>query len=152
MARRVYTPDEKAQAVAHYLEHGLAEAHNRTQIPRATLQDWARKAGHNLADISGHTAEKTRAAVAAHQANAAEIRALLQAELLAAARIHVAKSLTADGKNAQHYMTAGAIGLDKYRLELGEATDRTEVVSPERRPEHDEEIAILYDLTERLTG
>jgi transposase-like protein len=151
MAR--YTEAEKADALATYLEHGLAAAHQTTGIPRATLQDWARKAGHNLADISGHTADKTRAAVAAHQANAAEIRALLQAELLAAARIHVASSLKAeDGKNAQHYMTAGAIGLDKYRLELGEATDRTEVVSPERRPEHDEEIAILYDLTERRAG
>jgi hypothetical protein len=96
---------------------------------------------------------KTRAATDAHSATAAEQRALLQQELLAAARQHVASSLSADdGKNAQHYMTAGAIGLDKYRLELGEATDRTEVVSPERRPEHDEEIAILYDLTERRAG
>jgi hypothetical protein len=77
----------------------------------------------------------------------------LQAEfadsaLFAASKIPGAK----DGRDAQGWATASAILTDKLRLELGEATARTEVVAPERRPEHDEEIAILYDLTERRAG
>jgi transposase-like protein len=149
MAR--YTEAEKADAVAHCVEHGMKAAHERTGIPKGTLSSWM--TDQQRAEMAERFTSKTRAATDAHSATAAEQRALLQQELLAAARQHVASSLSADdGKNAQHYMTAGAIGLDKYRLELGEATDRTEVVSPERRPEHDEEIAILYDLTERRAG
>jgi hypothetical protein len=33
---------------------------------------------------------------------------------------------TDEGRDAQGWMTAGAIALDKVRLELGEVTDRTE--------------------------
>lgn len=147
---RTYTDTQKTDAVNLYVEHGLAEAHHRTGIPKPSLRNWARAAGHDTATLGSRAAEKTRAATQAHLDDAAEKRALLGRELLDAARIHVARSIAADnGKDAQHYMTAGAIGLDKFRLEQGEVTDRTEhVVPPERSPDVEEELAKLYDLAE----
>jgi transposase-like protein len=151
MAR--YTEAEKADAVAHYLEHGLAEAHKRTGVPKPTLHSWIKQAGHDPSTISERSAEQTRAATEQHVVNMQAARVQLQATfadsaLFAATKIPGAK----DGRDAQGWATASAILTDKLRLELGEATARTEVVAPERRPEHDEEIAILYDLTERQAG
>jgi transposase-like protein len=151
MAR--YTEAEKADAVAHYLQHGLAATHQATGVPKPTLHDWVRKAGHDTAAISERSADQTRAATEQHIVRMQARRVQLQAQfadsaLFAAGRIDSAK----DGRDAQGWATASAILTDKLRLELGEATARTEVVAPERRPEHDEEIAILYDLTERRAG
>jgi len=146
---RSYTDAEKADAVAIYLEHGLAEAHHRTGIPKPTLRDWARKAGHDPAELGSRTAAKTKAATEAHTLGMAEKRALLREELATAALHHVRQSAkSTDGRQAQAWMVAGAIGVDKLRLELGEVTDRTEHVAPERSAEVEEELAKVVELAE----
>jgi transposase-like protein len=148
---RSYTDEEKRGAVATYVEHGLDHAHQETGVAKSTLRDWATKAGHDPSTIAARFVSKTRAATEAASASAEEKRVHLQAELLDAAREHVAMArVTTDGKDAQHWMTAAAIGVDKFRLERGEATDRTETVAaPERTPEVEAELAKVVSLADR---
>ena len=44
-ARRTYTPEQKAEALALYVEHGPAEASRRCDIPAATIRQWGKRAG-----------------------------------------------------------------------------------------------------------
>lgn len=145
---RTYTDTERADAIALVLDVGPTEASKTLGIPKSTLASWLTP--DQQAAMAERSTAKTRAATEAHALASAEKRALLGRELLDAARIHVARSIAADnGKDAQHYMTAGAIGLDKFRLEQGEVTDRTEhVAAPERTPEVEEGLALLFDLAE----
>jgi transposase-like protein len=148
MAR--YTEAEKADAVAHYLQHGLAAAHQATGVPKQTLQDWARKAGHNLADISGRTADQTRAATAARTILWEDRRTDLTHKLgdVAELALDKARELVEAGKpgEAQKAMVTAAIGIDKAQLLSGNATSRTETVHPDRTPEYEE----VLDRTLRL--
>lgn len=139
---RTYTQPEKDHAVNLYVQHGLAEAHHRTGIPKASLQRWAETAGHNLADLSGRTAEKTKAASEQHRLAMAEMRTKAQAEFAKSALHAAVKVREAEkGNDAQGWATASAIMTDKLRLELGEATDRTEHIAvPERTVEAQEEM------------
>lgn len=45
MARRVYTEDEKAEALRIYQEHGPSAAARETGIPKGTIAAWARRGG-----------------------------------------------------------------------------------------------------------
>lgn len=45
MARRSYTDEQRAEALALYAEHGSAVAAERTGIPSGTVQSWAHRAG-----------------------------------------------------------------------------------------------------------
>jgi transposase-like protein len=137
MAR--YTESEKADAVAHYLEHGLADTHHKTGVPRATLRDWLVKAGHDPTDCAVHTAEQTKAAVAQHVLTLEENRARAR-EAFARVSVYAAEKVMSskNGNDARGWATASAIMTDKLRLELGEATDRTEHLSPDRNPEYEE--------------
>lgn len=45
MARRVYTEDEKAEALRIYEEHGPSVAARETGIPKGTIAAWARRGG-----------------------------------------------------------------------------------------------------------
>lgn len=45
MSRRVYTDEEKAEAVSLYESEGTSAASKQTGIPKNTIQGWARKAG-----------------------------------------------------------------------------------------------------------
>lgn len=85
-----YTDATKAEAVALYLEHGLAEAQRRTRtderpdgIPKQTMQSWLKNAGHDPAEIAGRTNEKTKAATEARIARMGQDKAALAADLLA---------------------------------------------------------------------
>lgn len=122
---RTYTDAQKAEAVALTLEHGPTEAGAKLGIPKSTCAQWLTP--EQKAEMAARSVSKTRAATAAHALSLERKRAELRGLFADAARHHVERSLvTDDGKDAQHWMTAGAIGLDKLRLELGEATDRTE--------------------------
>lgn len=66
---RTYTDDQRTDAVAAYLEHGLAEAHRRTGIPKNTLRSWLTQAGHDPAEIAGRAGAKTANATASRLAN-----------------------------------------------------------------------------------
>lgn len=45
MARRVYTPDERQQAIALAVEYGPAEAARLTEISSGTIRVWCSRAG-----------------------------------------------------------------------------------------------------------
>ncbi|WP_181275994.1 MerR family transcriptional regulator [Brevibacterium oceani] len=72
MARRVYTEDEKAEAVSLYESEGTSAASKKTGIPKNTIQGWARKAG-----VRTVRNENVRARVDAAQLDNAERRANL---------------------------------------------------------------------------
>lgn len=135
---RTFTAAQRADAVALVEEHGLAEAHRRTGIAKSTLTSWVRGKG-----ASGHRPERQRNAIEARALQRVELREKLRTQLLQTAikaleRIdqpHVefkgskASQVTypvATASAFQHYVTSAAIAIDKYRLEAGEATDRTE--------------------------
>jgi transposase-like protein len=71
MARRAYTPEERAHALKLYREHGQAHASRETGIPPQTIGSWASRAGVR-SDASARTAAATEAAaVLAEQRRAA---------------------------------------------------------------------------------
>jgi hypothetical protein len=141
MAATTYAEDEKAHALSLYQEVGLAEAWRQTGIPKPTIASWARRAGLPHTDAS----VKTREATIAASARADQIRAELRLKLLEKATDmldrmdaeHVefknsAKEIRevvypiAPAAAVQHYAVTVGILIDKYRLEVGEATTRSE--------------------------
>jgi transposase-like protein len=135
---RTYSADEKATALNLYVSHGLAEAWRLTGIPKPTIATWAKAAGLRTFDT-----QKTEAATEAHVAHADELRARLRVQLLEKASdlldrmdaMHVdfkgkdADAVTypiAPASAVQNYATSVGILIDKYRLEVGEATTRSE--------------------------
>lgn len=145
-----YTDDERTHAVDLYLQHGLAETHHRTGISRPTLRRWLIDAGHDPAEITERANEKTRAATATATVAMEARRVKLRAKLITAAE-HAVDQVTdaADGNQAKGWAVAAGIVIDKLRLEVGEATDRTEhVTAPERTPENEAELAKVLKLVE----
>ncbi len=120
-----YTDAQKAEAVELYVEVGTAEAARRIGVTGRTITNWAKAAGVT----SQERVQKTESAREVLQATQAEKREELRVLLLDAGIHHVTQSIAADtGRDAQAYMTGAGIGIDKYRLEMGEATGRTETV------------------------
>lgn len=138
---RTYTDDEKSEALSLYMDVGVAESARRTGINPLTISSWARRAGlHTNAPV------KTREATEALRAKAGEMREELRLRMLHKALDLIdrmdAPHVEFKGKDAQavtypiapagavqNYATSVAILLDKYRLELGEATNRNESVN-----------------------
>lgn len=139
MARTIYSDEEKAAALDLIREVGLAEAWRRLRtIPKPTLGSWAQKAG-----IHSDAAAKTAVAVEAAQVRAKQLREELRVMLLEKA-VDLLQRMDAEhvdfkGKDAdqvtypiapagavQNYATSVGILIDKYRLEVGEATTRSE--------------------------
>ena len=120
-----YTDAQKAEAVNLYVEVGATEAAKQTGISRRSINSWAKAAGFTAqANI-----EKTTAAREVLASAVAEKREVLRELLLDAGIHHVERSIAAEsGRDAQAWMTGAGIGIDKYRLEMGEATGRTEVM------------------------
>lgn len=167
---RTYTDAQKADAVAIYVEHGLAEAHRRTGIPKNTIRDWATNAGIDTAAISGRASEKTAAANEARVEDMAARRAQLASDLmgdvnrlrgqlfapcverkvvtLAGSKDEVGTWELVDIDRDQPtftdqkaIMTTIAIAVDKIQILTGEATERVEHRSvPERTPEQEHEL------------
>ena len=136
---RTYSADEKANALILYASDGLAEAWRRTGIPKPTIASWARRAGLPHTDASA----KTQAATEAAEDRAKKLRAELRLGLLEKAVDLLARMdaphTEFKGKDAQvveypiapagavqNYATSVGILIDKYRLEIGEATTRSE--------------------------
>lgn len=138
---REYTDEEKAAALALYGEVGLAEAWRRTRIPKPTIASWARRAGLPHTDAAAKTAIATMAA----SARADQLRAELRLSLLehavdllgrmdaehvefknSAKEIREVRYPIAPAGAVQNYATSVGILIDKYRLEAGEATTRSE--------------------------
>jgi hypothetical protein len=141
MTRQTYTDDEKSEALSLYMDVGVAESARRTGINPLTISSWARRAGlHTNAPV------KTKEATEALRARAGEMREELRLRMLHKALDLLdrmdAPHVEFKGKDAsavtypiapagavQNYATSAAILLDKYRLEVGEATNRTENLS-----------------------
>lgn len=128
-ARRSYTDEDKAAALALYAEQGPTEVERQMGIPKATVASWAKRTGTRTVCI-----EKARARVeAAHLAweerrldmadrigTAAEL-ALVQCEN-ALAGIAGSPSM----RDAKDAATTMAILIDKAQLLTGAATSRQE--------------------------
>ncbi len=123
MARRSYTPDEKADALAAYVEHGPREAAAITGIPSSTIQSWAKAAG-----LRTKRNERTAAAVDAIKLSAEERKARLADDLLRIAEmavgLEVAKMPAADLRDI---VGARTRAIHDAQLLTGNATSRTEV-------------------------
>ena len=136
-----YTEEDKAAALALYAEVGLAETWRRTGIPKPTIASWARRAGLPHTDA----ASKTREATLAASARADQLRTEIRHKILekvsdlldrmdaehvefknSAKEIREVVYPVAPAPAVQNYATSVGILIDKYRLEVGEATTRSE--------------------------
>ncbi len=152
---RTYTDQERSEALGFYEEVGAADAARLCDfvVSAGTIRQWAHRAG-----MSRYSAEKTQAATEATRRRASERRAELQ-ELLLSRAIDMLLRMDETHKDfrgkdavavfwdkapagaAKDYATAAAILLDKYRLEMGEHTDRTQMIT----------IGAVDEAIERLT-
>ena len=137
-----YTDEQRAEAIALYIEHGAAEAGRRTNIPARTIRRWA--ADQQLTAVKDKTLQEATAHLQVLQDKMrAELRIrLLETALDALDRTtqeHVdyrgkdAKPVTweiAPSGDMKNYATTAAIMLDKFRLEMGESTGRLETMTP----------------------
>lgn len=143
MAER--SPEQKEHALAVYVEHGLAEAHRQTGIPKPTLHDWARRAGLDPSVLAAESGKLTLAATEARQVRCEAMRAELRERLLETAGTLLDRVdhpyFDVRGKDAERielptpppagcrdYVVAAAVLIDKYRLETGEVTERAELL------------------------
>ena len=132
-----YTPDQKTEAVDLADEHGPAEASRQTGIPRRTITSWR-------TEPAQATKEKTVAAreqLAASNATKRErLRTLLLDRSLDMLERMEGEHHDYRGTNeitlprppaqaVKDLSISVGILIDKYRLEMGEATGRTESVA-----------------------
>lgn len=143
MARRAYTPEEKANALELYATLGAAETARRTGISQGTLQSWAHRNG-----VQSVATERTRVAVEAARVRWEERRLAMVHEMGRVATLALTKAeemleagTTSKAKDATTMM---AILVDKAQLLSGAATSRTEVT--ERTPEVETELAKVLRL------
>lgn len=144
--RRLYKPEEKEQALALYVELGPKEASDQTKIPRKTISTWAKRAG-----LATKVVATTSAATDAAKAKAALTRETLRSELIEKAleilrrmdAEHIDFKVVGQGEGVgaieqvtypkptpsgvREYAVTVGILLDKYRLEMGESTDRRQL-------------------------
>lgn len=138
MGRRTYTADEKAAALALYATDGPTAVADRLGIPKATVADWAR--ANNVRTVRN---ERTSAMVEAARLDREAVREQLRERLLSKAldmldrmdsehidfkgsKVEQVTYPKPSPSGCQAYATAAAILLDKFRLEVGEVTGRTE--------------------------
>lgn len=125
MATR-WSDDDRATALALYIDHGPAEASRRTGIPTKTISSWARRTGTRT-----DAPAKTAAAVAARAAQWAELRETVANESGRTARRilaiitdaldngHLEVSTVHQAKDAA---TTMAILVDKAQVLVGDAS------------------------------
>lgn len=161
VARRTWTPEQRANALAIYRDHGPAEASRRTGIPGGTIASWANRAGVQT-EAPAKTAAAVEAAKAKRDRDREELRILLVAKAVDLLQrldepYHDYRGKDADrvewdrppAEACKAYATAAAILVDKFRLELGEATDRTEHLGTVDRAQAEERLATILTLAER---
>lgn len=138
MARRNWTEEDKSAALGLLAdpEASYYDVHKATEVPVSTLHDWAAKAG-----LTGHSdaLKQTESARAFRSERIALKRAVIAEKFLdysehfADAAKDIADGVIevkqgvfiSGGGDAKNLMTAAAIALDKFRLEMGEPTSRT---------------------------
>lgn len=137
---RTYTDTERSDAVALYVEHGLAEAHRRTDVPKPTLRSWATKAGLDISELSARTAHKTAAASEATRRRWETLRTTmadrsgdLAARVLDLVAEHLDQLTPETAADVKNLATAAGILIDKAQLLDGHATSRTEATISDQR-------------------
>lgn len=129
-ARRTYTDDEKAAALALYAEQGPTAVTDAMGIPKATVASWAKRTGTRTVCVekararveAAHLAwEKRRLEMADRIGHAAEL-ALVQCENAIAGDGERSPSM----RDAKDAATTMAILIDKAQLLTGAATSRQE--------------------------
>jgi hypothetical protein len=140
-----WNPDEREAALTIYAQHGLARANRDTGIPRTTIRRWAARANFDPRTIAENAKANSEAAREAALARCEDLRLELREEflLVAAESLERARQPYVEfvGVKAEqveypvppagalfNLVKSAATALDKYRLEVGEATDRTELV------------------------
>jgi len=137
-----YTAAQKTKAVDLYLKHGTAEAARQTGISGRTITRWAKTSG-----VVSQDREKTETARQELARRNAERRERIRSLILEKAEdiLHRMDEPHADFKvvdkgiekvvwdsarsgDVKNYALSLAILIDKYRLEMGEATGRTETI------------------------
>jgi len=132
-----YTDEQRTEALALYVEHGTAEAARLFGVSPRTIRRWANEEGLAAARDKTLTDAGERLKVR-HETMREELRVrFLESALDALDRMteeHVdyrGKDATrvtwpmAPAREMKDYATTAAICVDKYRLEMGETTDRT---------------------------
>ena len=115
-----YTDEQKAAAVATYIEAGGAEAARQHGMTSRAILNWAKAAG-----VSKERTKNLEAASAMFTLEREAIRTKLVSRLDDMLTRMDTEASSADVKN---YAISFGILLDKMRLELGEVTGRTETV------------------------
>lgn len=165
-----YTDEQRADAVTLCLEVGMAEAHDRTGIPKPTLSRWLTP--EQRAEMAERFQTKTAAATRAHAQTMEQRRAALASDLmddvqkirtqLFAPCVERKAMIVSQGKeqgsevevvdiererptfgDQQRIMTTLAIAVDKVQVLTGEATERIDHRHgpvPERTPEQEHEL------------
>ena len=130
-----YTDTQKTDAVDLYIEHGAAEASRRTGINKRSISRWA-----NAADVSADRDKNLTDAAERLTKQSTAQRAAIRVDLLDriadvlqrmdephidfrgkdATQVEWPTATSGDVKN---YAVSFGILLDKYRLEMGEATE-----------------------------
>lgn len=169
MARRTFTDEQRAEALALYAEHGAAEAARMMGIAKGTVMSWASRAG-----LAMHATETTTVATEASLASLAQRKAQLASDLMGDIE-RLRKQLFApcverkvvtlsggqtgsstwDIVDIEHEqpsftdqracMTSIAIAVDKVQILTGEATER---VDHRHTTPIDDELASLADQLE----
>jgi transposase-like protein len=122
MARRTYTDEEKANALALYAEQGPTAVQDELGIAKGTVAGWARANG-----VQTVRNERTAAATEAVVVDAAATRAALAAKLWALAdkaiEVELQKLTKAD---LREVVGARTRAIHDAQLLTGEVTGRTE--------------------------
>ena len=119
----MFTQEQKAEAVKLYLEVGPEEAAKAIGCSKRSIYGWL---GEFCIDVKDEKREQRRQETALrHEAK----REALREALLDAALLGVASLNPADPKGYQALAIGTATFIDKYRLENGEATGKTETVT-----------------------
>lgn len=145
-SQKGWSPETRQHALALYEAHGLGYTHHETGIPRTTLRRWAADAGLDPRTLNQEATARTEAARGARLARCETLRLELREQFLteAAAALDRLNQPYVEfvGKEqveyplppaaaTWHLMKTAATALDKYRLEVGEATERTELIGAE---------------------
>lgn len=139
MANRTYSADEKAEALIVYASEGLSETARRTGIPKPTIASWVSRAGLPHTDTSAKTEAATQAAMERAHRLREDLRVRLLEKAVDLLDRMDAPHVDFKGKDAgevtypiapaaavQNYAVSVGVLIDKYRLEVGEATTRSE--------------------------
>jgi transposase-like protein len=133
MAKRTYTPEQKAEALRLYEKHGAGEAARRMQMPVQTVSSWARRAGIQTDAPAAMTAAIEMAQLSREQKREELKNRLLDKALDMLGRMdepHIdykGKDVVkvhwekAPSGACQNYANAAGTLIDKFRLEMGEA-------------------------------